>query len=479
MFLSNDFLALSAGLIIVGLLALFALPFVIAMAILRYRLYDIDLLVSRSIAYAAVTGTLVVVYLLVNLGLTSAFSSLTRGDSVAVAASTLVVAALFTPIRRRIQRVVDRRFDRARYDADQTALAFSSRLRDEVGSSRRHRRPRGDDPPSGRTDVPVHLAQDPGGAPLMGIWVVRAFAVSALAAAAAVLIIQTARGWPFGPLGALAAGVNAAVAVTFTVVGWIVTERRRSNSIGPLLLAMGVLTAWFMPADLYLQLPDVLRQRPSPRLPAVLAATWIAIGTVIPAVLAYVILILFPDGRPPGPRWRWVIVAAFIAAVLGVAGIVLDPGPLPTKADYSSPWGVQGFSGRLLIVASEALTNGLKVAAVVALAVRWRRSGRVEHAQIKWVVATALVLIALTLASLDYDDPTADEFSWALGNRHQHQLGAGRRCHRHRDPALPLVRHRPDREPDDRVRGGHRRARSRLLRDRDLALVRPRVVRPG
>ena len=249
----------------------------------------------------------------------------------------------------------------------------------------------------------------------MGIWVVRAFAVSSLAAAAAVIVIQTARGWPTGPLGALAAGVNAAVAVTFIVVGWIVTERRRSNSIGPLLLAMGLLTAWFMPADLYLQLPDVLRQRPSPRLPAVLAATWLAIGTVIPAVLAYVILILFPDGRPPSPRWRWVIVAAFIAAILGVVGIVLDPGPLEVAADYSSPWGIPGFSGQPLIVASDVLTNGLKFAAAVALAVRWRRSGAVEHAQIKWVVATASVLIALTIATLDRNSPAADEFSWAFG----------------------------------------------------------------
>ena len=117
---------------ILFLLGLALIPVAIGIAILRYRLYDIDRLVSRSIAYAAVTGTLIVVYLLLNLGLTSAFSTMTRGDSVAVAASTLVVAALFTPVRRRIQRVVDRRFDRARYDADQTALAFASRLRDEV-----------------------------------------------------------------------------------------------------------------------------------------------------------------------------------------------------------------------------------------------------------------------------------------------------------------------------------------------------------
>jgi hypothetical protein len=132
LFLTNDLPDLSTGLIIVGLLALFAMPFVIGIAILRYRLYEIDRLVSRSIAYAVVTGGLIVTFLAVNLGLTTALSSMTGADSVAVAAATLIVAALFTPLRRRVQRVVDHRFDRARYDAEQTVLAFSSRLRDEV-----------------------------------------------------------------------------------------------------------------------------------------------------------------------------------------------------------------------------------------------------------------------------------------------------------------------------------------------------------
>ena len=110
-----------------------ALPAVaIGIAILRYRLYEIDRLVSRTIAYAVVTGALVLVYLAVNLTLTTASSSVTSGNSVAVAASTLAVAAIFTPLRRRIQAIVDRRFDRARVDGERTSAAFSARLRDEV-----------------------------------------------------------------------------------------------------------------------------------------------------------------------------------------------------------------------------------------------------------------------------------------------------------------------------------------------------------
>ena len=114
------------------MLGLASLPVAAGIAILRYRLYEIDRLVSRSIAYAAVTGGLIAVYLFVNLTLTTVFSSVTGSNSIAVAASTLAVAALFTPLRRRVQRVVDRRFDRARYDAEQTTAAFSERLRNEV-----------------------------------------------------------------------------------------------------------------------------------------------------------------------------------------------------------------------------------------------------------------------------------------------------------------------------------------------------------
>ena len=78
------------------------------------------------------TGALLVVYLAVNLALTTLLSSIATTDSLAVAASTLVVAALFTPIRQRVKQVVDRRFDRARYDAEGMTIAFSDRLRNEV-----------------------------------------------------------------------------------------------------------------------------------------------------------------------------------------------------------------------------------------------------------------------------------------------------------------------------------------------------------
>jgi len=108
------------------------LPVAAAIAILRYRLYEIDRIVSRTIAYGLVTGLLIAAYAGLILLLQGPLDQITGGDTIAVAVSTLAVAALFQPIRRRVQRVVDRRFDRGRYDADRTASAFADRLRDEM-----------------------------------------------------------------------------------------------------------------------------------------------------------------------------------------------------------------------------------------------------------------------------------------------------------------------------------------------------------
>jgi hypothetical protein len=106
-----------------------ALPVSIGVGILKYRLYDIDRIISRTLAYAIVTGLLVGIYAGLVLLATRVLSFHTP---VAVAASTLAAAALFNPLRRRVQRAVDRRFNRARYDSDKTLAAFAARLKDAV-----------------------------------------------------------------------------------------------------------------------------------------------------------------------------------------------------------------------------------------------------------------------------------------------------------------------------------------------------------
>jgi hypothetical protein len=107
-------------------------PVAIGIAILRYRLYDIDRLISRTIAYGAITGILGAVFVGTILALQGLLTPYTGEQTIAVAVSTLAVFALFQPLRRRVQATVDRRFDRARYDADQTVRTFASRLRGDM-----------------------------------------------------------------------------------------------------------------------------------------------------------------------------------------------------------------------------------------------------------------------------------------------------------------------------------------------------------
>jgi len=113
----------------IGLVAVLALPVSMGVAILKYRLYDIDRILSRTVAYAIITGLLLGVYAGLVLLATRVLGF---ASTWAVAASTLAAAALFTPVRRRVQRIVDRRFNRARYDADRTVALFAARLQDAV-----------------------------------------------------------------------------------------------------------------------------------------------------------------------------------------------------------------------------------------------------------------------------------------------------------------------------------------------------------
>ena len=116
--------------------SLVLLPASATLAILRYRLYDIDRIISRTIAYAIVTGLLAATFGTTILLLQAVLTRFTEGQTIAVAASTLAAYAVFQPVLRRVRRAVDRRFDRARYDAERTAAAFSERLRNEVDMER-------------------------------------------------------------------------------------------------------------------------------------------------------------------------------------------------------------------------------------------------------------------------------------------------------------------------------------------------------
>lgn len=113
----------------VGLLLV---PVAVGIAVTRHRLYEIDRLLSRTIGWGLVTGLLVALFAAMVLALQALLVDVTQGQTLAVAASTLVAFALFQPVRRRVQSAVDRRFDRTRYDGERTVAAFTARLRDQI-----------------------------------------------------------------------------------------------------------------------------------------------------------------------------------------------------------------------------------------------------------------------------------------------------------------------------------------------------------
>jgi len=114
------------------ILAFSATPIAVGLAVLRYRLYEIDRIISRTLGWALVTGLLGATFAGLVVGLQALSTRVTGGNTLAVAASTLVVAALFQPLRRRVQGAVDRRFNRARYDARHTTDTFARHVRNEL-----------------------------------------------------------------------------------------------------------------------------------------------------------------------------------------------------------------------------------------------------------------------------------------------------------------------------------------------------------
>ncbi len=217
---------------------------------------------------------------------------------------------------------------------------------------------------------------------MIGLMIIRIVAIASIGVCVLVAMSDAVRGWPSGGVYL----VDGVVAGVFIAVGWLIAERRPGNAVGPLLLAFGALFAWYLPADLYLHLPGSLPG-------AAFAALFISVLDAPMFTLVALTLILFPDGRPPSPRWRPAIWAGLVGIGLTVVGYLLLPDPLQLFPAYRSPFGVDGFPGFALVVASYVIMTTLLVLAVVALILRWRRGSQLERTQIKWVVAASLALV--------------------------------------------------------------------------------------
>ena len=372
-----------------------ALPVSIGVAILKYRLYDIDRIISRTLAYALVTGLLVGVYaglvLLATevLGFTS---------SVAVAAATLAAAALFNPVRLRVQRVVDRRFNRARYNADQLVAEFSARMQDAVGL---------DTVSSDLTGViQMRLAGARRAVALRRCAVtgrsgVRAARWAALLVGALALAVTVAE-VPLAGLArqsVLASGGSLPFPFTlaYGVVGLLLAWRKPGNLIGWLMLAAAAVGAASESASFYLVADYRLQDGQLP-------LGWLAVLAQpgwAPCIVALgLIVLLFPDGRLPGPRWRWFVAAylavgaawlsgAYLLSVGAILGhhIQVDSGGnllvLDHPAGGAAWWGVvQDLFLPVLLVSWLATVAG-QVAS-------YRRSSGERRQQLKWLLAGAV-----------------------------------------------------------------------------------------
>jgi hypothetical protein len=113
-------------------LVIFGLPIALAIAVLRYHMYDIDLLINRTVVYGAATAAIAAMFFAGLVALQALLRPLISGNELAIAASTLTSFALFQPVRRRVQDAVDRRFNRAHYDAARTLDSFANHLSDDV-----------------------------------------------------------------------------------------------------------------------------------------------------------------------------------------------------------------------------------------------------------------------------------------------------------------------------------------------------------
>ncbi len=265
--------------------AIAGIPVATGVAVIRHQLWDIDVIVRKTLVYGAVSALLAGLYFGIVIGLQAAFGGLARGNDLAIAGSTLAVAALFRPVRARIQAFVDRRFYRRRYDAEQTLASFSARLRDEVDLDTARRRPRRRRPGDDAALTRLAVAARPGDAsvsPQAQRRVAVTTCAVALVIGAAGIVLEILC-WSRGSLTANI-GFDLALTPVLAIAGLLglsIVRRRPGNPIGWIFILFSLLAGVLVFADGYATYGLIAVPGSLPHVDALRLAHELALGSAV------------------------------------------------------------------------------------------------------------------------------------------------------------------------------------------------------
>ena len=302
-------------------------PVVIGIAILRYRLYDIDIIIRRTLVYAAVTGALAIVYIGTIVMLQQIFVAVTgRQSTVAIVVSTLLIAALFNPLRTRVQAFVDRRFFRRKYDAESTLARFGAVARDEVNLETLTAElldavNRTVQPGSNITLVEGQAMMRTAQAANVG----KQSAVPGAWLLVAVTLLAMSGGIALGFAGCVdfSAHLERFSSLIFALLGMLILRSQPGHRIGWLCMLIGAFgalstVAWFYSVC---NAVDLQAKDFATRLNFVISMIWLTLMFILLPMLS-------PGGRFLSPRWRLLaIVGCTLLAVLTLS-LVFVPGPM-------------------------------------------------------------------------------------------------------------------------------------------------------